>query len=140
MSKKFTLRLDDNLSDTIDRIAKEQGFTKSDLVQYLMTHSLGTVELVLRLTKSDSSYCLPITNSNKAVCPTPAVPDNSLSLFSIWDQLVGDGNRPYLGKLIKENGIEEVGRAVMQMVIKPPANPIAYVGAIFKKKKRGFVA
>jgi hypothetical protein len=64
--------------------------------------------------------------------------DPSKALWDLWVDYVGDSphNRSVLGKLIKEHGETDVREAVATTIAKRPADPMAYMRACLKPRRR----
>lgn len=65
------------------------------------------------------------------------------SIWDIWEQLAGPKSRGILGQLIKNNGENEVAKAIGIVLLKRPADPKQYLYGILrnnKPKRRGFQA
>ena len=65
------------------------------------------------------------------------------SIWDIWEQLAGPKSRGILGQLIKNNGENEVAKAIGIVLLKRPADPKQYLYGILrnnKPKRKGFQA
>jgi len=65
------------------------------------------------------------------------------SIWDIWEQLAGPNSRSVLGQLIKNNGENEVAKAIGIVLLKRPADPKQYLYGILrnnKPKRKGFQA
>lgn len=65
------------------------------------------------------------------------------SIWDVWEQLAGPNSRSVLGQLIKNNGENEVAKAIGIVLLKRPADPKQYLYGILrnnKPKRKGFQA
>ena len=65
------------------------------------------------------------------------------SIWDVWEQLAGPKSRGILGQLIKNNGENEVAKAIGIVLVKRPADPKQYLYGILrnnKPKRKGFQA
>ena len=67
----------------------------------------------------------------------------STNIWDVWEQLAGPKSRGVLGQLIKNNGEQEVAKAIGIVLLKRPADPKQYIYGVLrnnKPKRKGFQA
>ena len=90
-----------------------------------------------------SNEMTPPVNSDDTESVIESLHIANSSIWDVWEQLAGPKSRGILGQLIKNNGENEVAKAIGIVLLKRPADPKQYLYGILrnnKPRRKGFQA
>ena len=82
-----------------------------------------------------SNEMTPPVKSDDTESVIESIHNASTNIWDVWEQLAGPKSRGVLGQLIKNNGEQEVAKAIGIVLLKRPADPKQYIYGVLRNNK-----